>query len=80
MFEGTLVTTMSLSSLSRMYVSLCPLNGSIKDKGSCNPVIMIKLSILSHFRPRKIFVIIFVMGGDESVDHRASAYSATALE
>ena len=28
------------------------------------------------FRPRKIFVIIFVMGGDESVDHRTAAYSA----
>ena len=37
---------------------------------------MIKLSILSHFIPRKIFVIIFVLGGDESVDHRRSAYSA----
>ena len=36
---------------------------------------MIKLSIFSYFRPRKIFVIIFVVGGDESVNHRTSAYS-----
>ena len=79
MFEGTLVTIMSLFSLSRMYVSLCPLNGSIKEKGSCNPAIMTKLSILIHFRPRKIFVIIFVIGGDESVDQRTSAYSVLVM-
>lgn len=36
---------------------------------------MIGSSILSNLQTTKVFTIVFVLGGDESADHRTSAYS-----